>query len=188
MAIFWTFAVNQVSSSFASAIPAVIFFLIGAWSLWSWNPQATFFSFRAPGGTSAFIALGMASVLWGAGRLESDCKVAQPIQEMIQSAESPYPEARVSSAGYFEPSLVYALDAQAIPGEPTVPQLVTDEVRQWLMKSGPAWLVTGVEDGKENIYGQWFEKESKVRKYWQRRIFNYSNGRWTEVTLWLKSS
>ncbi len=186
LAVAWIFAVHQVSGSVVVAIPSVALFLMSCWSLLNWNPEASFFSAKAPGGTAALVALAVGSLLMGAGTLEPHCKVAQPIRDLVQSSGEPYSTARLSTAGYFEPSLVFALNPDAVTGERGVPQLLADEGKIWIGEKGPAWLVTGVEVGKESPLEPLLVSSARIERRWHQRIFNYSNGRWLDIALWLR--
>lgn len=193
LAIAWGFAVQQVSGSILLAIPAQVFLLAGAWSILKWNPQVAFESWRAPGGSAVLVALGMAFILAGAGWLEPHCKVARPITEIIDSSASPDSRAPVSSLGFFEPSLLFALNPPAVSGQQGLKELPLDSLGPWLQADGSAWLISAVETGEEDpvlthpVLVQ-PEGQPRVTKHWEKKIFNYSNGRWLEVSLWFRSS
>ena len=188
LVIAWGVAVFQVSASILLAIPAQLLFLTAIWSIFQWKPQSTFESLRAPGGSALLVALGMAFLLLGAGWLEPQCKVARPIKEMIEASGSQGSKAPVSTVGFFEPSLLYALEAPAIPGQPGLTELAWESVEPWMNQEGSAWLISAVEkDGPDPIFDL-LQNQTRVTKSWEKRIFNYSNGRWLDVSLWFRST
>ncbi len=184
----WGFAVFQVSASILLAIPAQLFFLAAIWSIFQWKPQVTFESLRAPGGSALLVALGMAFLLLGAGWLEPQCKVARPIKEIIEGSGSQDSKAPVSTVGFFEPSLLYALDPPVLPGEPGMGELAWDAVEPWSQQDGTAWLISAVERDEPDPISDLVQKQPRVTKSWGKRIFNYSNGRWLDVSLWFRSA
>lgn len=187
LVIAWGVAVFQISASILIAIPAQLLFLAAIWSIFQWNHQSTFESLRAPGGSALLVALGMAFLLLGAGWLEPQCKVARPIKEMIEASGSQGSKAPVSTVGFFEPSLLYALEAPAIPGQPGLTELAWESVEPWMNQEGSAWLISAVEkDGPDPVFDL-LQNQTRVTKSWEKRIFNYSNGRWLDVSLWFRS-
>ena len=188
LVIAWGVAVFQVSGSILIAIPAQLLFLAAIWSILRWKPQSTFESMRAPGGSALLVALGMAFILLGAGWLEPRCKIAKPITEIIQASGSPDSKASVSTVGFFEPSLLYALEAPAIPGQPGVTELAWESVEPWLNQEGTAWLISAVEKDDQDPISDLVQNQPRVTKSWEKRIFNYSNGRWLDVSLWFRSA
>ena len=184
----WGFAVFEVSASILFAIPAQLFFLAAIWSIFQWKPQATFESLRAPGGSAVLVALGMAFLLLGAGWLEPQCKVAMPIKKMIEASGSQDSKAPVSTVGFFEPSLLYALDPPALPGKSGMGELTWDAVEPWSQQDGSAWLISAVEVDEQDPISDLAQNQPRVKKSWGKRIFNYSNGRWLDVSLWFRSA
>ena len=184
----WGVAVCQVSDSWLWAIPAQLLFLSAGWSILKWKREAAFESWRGPGGSAVLVALGMASLLAGAGRLEPHCKMAGPIAKIVDSEGSPGEKESVSIVGFFEPSLLYALHPPAISGQPGLPELAPESVGSWMQAEGSAWLVSAVDQGEEDPVSVLASAESSVEKRWGKTIFNYSNGRWLDVSLWRRSS
>ena len=184
----WGYAVFLVSGSILIAVPAQLCFLAASWSIVQWRPGAPFESLQAPGGSAVLVALGMALLLAGAGWLEPRCKVARPIAQEIASSGPPHSKAPVSTIGFFEPSLLFALQPRAIAGEPGVAELSAESIDRWLNEVGSAWLISAVELDKPDQVAELAGDHPQVMKRWEKRIFNYSNGRWLDVSLWFRSA
>ncbi len=149
------------------------------------RPGVRFGSWQGPGFLSVCTALCMVLMLHGLGGLQHRMQVAPKVAEVIE--QSVAPDAPLVVLGYGEPSLVFALDRDPLPGEKTVPSLhekFPGGVSQWVETAAPCWLLATVGELSKSAVDLQAEGCRLVWSTGPEGIVNYSNGETISMELW----
>lgn len=186
----WATAVHQSSGNLSSGLPALVLFTLAASMTVSMKLGSAFLSRRGLAIPMLLTVAGVVSVAFGAGQMEKRWKVAQPVAAAIEVSEDqgvPH-DAPIVTLGYSEPSLVFALNRDPVPGQKTVPELhqrFPEGIDQWLKAGGPAWLFASEKEVSKTT----IDLQSRgCRLVWSTDpggIVNYSNGETVSLELWL---
>ncbi|MGE4631662.1 MAG: glycosyltransferase family 39 protein [Planctomycetota bacterium] len=181
------FAVVMVSykGSMGTLITVVVAMLLTMVLTLRLKPGARFGNWQGPGFLSICTAVCMVLMLHGLGGLQHRMQVAPKVAELIEQSEAS--DAPLIVLGYDEPSLVFALDRDPLPGEKTVPSLheqFPGGISQWIETAGPYWLLATVEELSKSAVDLQAEGCRLVWSTDPEGIVNYSNGETISLELW----
>lgn len=188
----WAVAIQQGAGNLLHVVPVAVAFALSALLTLAMKPGTALFGRRGLAGPVLATVTGIALVAFGAGAMEQRWKVARPLAAVIEQSEAEgiAHSASITTLGYDEPSLVFALDRDPAEGQKTVPALherFPDGISQWLAAGGPAWLLASVVELSRS--GVDLEQQG-CQLIWStgpEGILNYSNGSTVSLQLWLLS-
>ncbi len=186
----WAVVIDQGGGGIGAIVPASTALIVSALLTLLMKPGEPFLGRRGLAAPVLGTVFGIILLAFGAGKMEEHWKLARPVAAAIKSHEEQgiAASAPIVTLGFFEPSLVFAIDRDPVPGQKTVPELhreFPEGIPQWLEAGGPAWLLASEKElSKSGLDLQ----QKGCRLVWStgpEGILNYSTGETVSVQLWL---